>query len=42
MPKAARVLFIDDLSVGTHPDTWLGMPCNFEHKNLKIYGRTSV
>ncbi|HNU58155.1 MAG TPA: NAD-dependent epimerase/dehydratase family protein, partial [Flavobacteriales bacterium] len=33
-----RVLFIDDLSVGTHPDTWLGQRLRFEHKNLRIYG----
>lgn len=37
--QGARVLFIDDLSVGTHPDTWLGHAVNFEHKNLKIYGQ---
>ncbi|MCB0764651.1 MAG: NAD-dependent epimerase/dehydratase family protein, partial [Flavobacteriales bacterium] len=33
-----RVLFIDDLSVGTHPDTWLGERERFAHKNLTIYG----
>ncbi len=30
--QGARVLFIDDLSVGTHPDTWIGHALNFEHK----------
>jgi nucleoside-diphosphate-sugar epimerase len=34
----ARVLFIDDLSVGTHPEH-LARSCelNFEHKELQIY-----
>ena len=36
--QGARVVFIDDLSVGTHPDTWLGMPVSFEHRELKVYG----
>ncbi len=37
--QGARVLFIDDLSVGIHPDAWLGLPVSFEHKNLRVYGQ---
>ena len=33
-----RVLFIDNLSVGTDPENWLDVPLKRETKNLKIYG----
>lgn len=33
-----RILFIDDLSVGTDPEFWLDYPLKREEKNLKIYG----
>ena len=32
------ILFIDNLSVGTHPSTWLDKPAVKEIKNLTIYG----
>jgi UDP-glucose 4-epimerase len=33
-----RVIFVDDLSVGTHPSTWLGLPLQAAHNGLEIYG----
>ena len=33
-----RILFIDDLSVGTDPDTWLDVPLNRHEGILKTYG----
>lgn len=33
-----RIVFIDDLSVGTAPETWLDLPLKKEIKNLKLYG----
>lgn len=33
-----RVIFVDDLSVGTHPDEWLGMELNRRVKDLEFYG----
>ena len=33
-----RILFIDDLSVGTDPGSWLDMPLKRQLKDLKIYG----
>ena len=33
-----RILFIDDLSVGTDPGTWLDAPLKREVGNMKIYG----
>ncbi len=33
-----RIVFIDNLSVGTAPETWLEHPLNREIKGLKIYG----
>ena len=40
--QGAKVLFIDDLSVGTHPDAWIGKPLNFEPRELRIYGDDAV
>ena len=36
---ADRILFIDDLSVGTHPREWLGHTLDYEHKGLEAYGK---
>ncbi|MFN3875748.1 MAG: NAD-dependent epimerase/dehydratase family protein [Flavobacteriales bacterium] len=36
--QGARVVFIDDLSVGAHPDDWLGLPLSFEHREMRVYG----
>lgn len=33
-----RIIFIDDLSVGTHPDTWLKASFNRSEKNASFYG----
>ncbi|MFT6814875.1 MAG: UDP-glucose 4-epimerase [Sphingobacteriales bacterium] len=34
-----RVIFIDDLSVGTHPSTWLEVPLNSKKgENIEFYG----
>ncbi|NIK91366.1 NAD-dependent epimerase/dehydratase family protein [Mangrovimonas sp. CR14] len=33
-----RIVFIDDLSVGTHPDSWLDIPKYKEVDGLEIYG----
>ena len=33
-----RIIFVDNLSVGTPPTTWLDLPLKRELKNLKIYG----
>ncbi len=33
-----RVIFVDDLSVGTDPSTWLDVPLKREVGNMKIYG----
>ena len=33
-----RILFIDDLSVGTHPATWLKQPLNRKIKDIEVYG----
>ncbi|MEQ8324299.1 MAG: NAD-dependent epimerase/dehydratase family protein [Vicingaceae bacterium] len=33
-----RVLFIDDLSVGIHPDKWIGQKLNRKIKDIEIYG----
>jgi len=33
-----KVVFIDDLSVGTHPTTWLDAPRQSQNGNLEIYG----
>lgn len=34
-----RIVFVDDLSVGTAPETWLNEPLVKEHNGLKIYGK---
>lgn len=33
-----RILFIDDLSVGTHPSTWLGEELMEKNEELEIFG----
>jgi len=33
-----RIVFIDDLSVGTHPKTWIGVPFKKNIKELEVYG----
>jgi nucleoside-diphosphate-sugar epimerase len=33
-----RILFIDDLSVGVHPEKWLDQPLKRKVKDLEIYG----
>lgn len=33
-----RILFIDDLSVGTHPETWLNIPLKTKNKDIEVYG----
>lgn len=33
-----RILFVDNLSVGTDPENWLDVPLKRTVKNLKIYG----
>ncbi|MDA0714791.1 MAG: NAD-dependent epimerase/dehydratase family protein [Bacteroidetes bacterium] len=33
-----HILFVDDLSVGTHPSTWLDAPLKEKVKDLEIYG----
>lgn len=33
-----RIIFIDDLSIGTHPDTWLGEKATKSNKNITHYG----
>jgi len=35
---ADRILLIDDLSVGTHPDTWAPWKCNGKHRGITVYG----
>ena len=33
-----RIIFVDNLSVGTHPSEWLGLPLVSENKNMQVYG----
>jgi len=33
-----RIIFIDDLSVGTHPSTWLTVPLSKKNQDIEIYG----
>ena len=33
-----RILFIDNLSVGTHPSTWLGIPLKRKSEHIEVYG----
>lgn len=33
-----RILFIDDLSIGTHPSTWLTLPKVDEIKEIEVFG----
>lgn len=33
-----RIVFIDNLSVGTHPSTWLDLPLKRKTEQLEIYG----
>lgn len=33
-----HILFIDNLMVGTHPDTWLGLPKLGTNKDMEVYG----
>jgi nucleoside-diphosphate-sugar epimerase len=33
-----RIIFVDDLSVGTHPSTWLDAPKTGDNKDLEIFG----
>jgi UDP-glucose 4-epimerase len=33
-----RIIFIDDLSVGTHPSTWLSVPLNKKMEDIEVYG----
>ncbi len=33
-----RILFIDDLSVGTHPETWLSVPKTKNINDIEVYG----
>jgi nucleoside-diphosphate-sugar epimerase len=33
-----RIIFIDDLSVGTHPKTWLDAPYQKNIKEIEVYG----
>ena len=33
-----RIIFVDDLSVGTHPSTWLSIPKHSDLQDLEIYG----
>jgi nucleoside-diphosphate-sugar epimerase len=33
-----RILLIDDLSVGTHPDTWAPWRCNGTDRGITVYG----
>jgi len=35
---ADRILLIDDLSVGTHPDTWAPWKCNGTDRGITVYG----
>ncbi len=34
-----RILFIDNLSVGTHPSNWVGQPLKRKVKEIEIYGK---
>ena len=34
-----RILFIDDLSVGTHPKTWLDAPFQKNIEEIEVYGK---
>ena len=33
-----RLIFIDNLAVGTHPDTWLESPKNRDGQGFSVYG----
>jgi len=33
-----RILWVDNLSVGTDPENWLNVPLQREDKNMKVYG----
>ena len=33
-----RIIFVDDLSVGTHPTTWLDAPLQRQQDDLEFYG----
>ncbi|MCB0778412.1 MAG: hypothetical protein KDC03_02520, partial [Flavobacteriales bacterium] len=35
---ADRILLVDDLSVGTHPDTWAPWKCDGVDRGITVYG----
>ena len=35
---AAQIIFIDDLSVGAHPSTWIQEPLSFQRDEMRVYG----
>ncbi|QIA06725.1 NAD-dependent epimerase/dehydratase family protein [Draconibacterium halophilum] len=34
-----RIIFIDDLSIGTHPSTWLDEPLTRKIKDIEVFGK---